>query len=110
MCKGCDGVYNYVLMRLDCAAVFRLACAAGTCVAGALGVALGILEHSAVGMFGGAFLGLLVGLIVGLTALACAAVFNVLAPFVGGVAVRLEPAGEQADKAATMPPGEDPGD
>lgn len=85
-------VYNYVLMRLDCAAVFKVAFAAGTCVAGAMGVALGILERSTVGMFGGAFLGLLVGLGTGLGALACAAVFNLLAPYIGGVSVRLEPA------------------
>lgn len=95
-----DGVYNYVLTRLDCMAVFKLAFAAGTCVAGAMGVALGILERSAVGIFGGAFLGALAGLGFGLAALAGAAVFNTLAPVLGGVAVRLEPVERPAADAA----------
>ncbi len=87
-------MYNYVLTRVSCAAVFRLAFAAGTCIGGAGGVVLGLLEPHGVGLFGGAFLGLMAGLAFGLTALACAVIFNVLAPF-GGVAVRLEPAPDE---------------
>lgn len=87
-------MYNYVLTRVSCAAVFRLAFAAGTCIGGAGGVVLGLLEPQGVGLYGGAFLGLMIGLAAAFTALACALVFNVLAPF-GGVAVRLEPAPEE---------------
>ena len=87
-------MYNYVLTRVSCAAVFRLAFTAGTCIGGAGGLALGLLEPHGVGLMGGAFLGLMAGLAFGLTALACAVIFNVLAPF-GGVSVRLEPAPEE---------------
>lgn len=98
-------MYNYMLTRVACGAVFRLAFAAGTCVGGACGVVLGLVERSAVGVFGGAFLGLAVGLVVGAVALACAAVFNLLAPYLGGVAVRLDPA-PAAPPAPAEPPGE----
>ncbi len=98
-------MYNYMLTRVACCAVFRLAFAAGTCVGGACGVALGLVERSAVGVFGGAFLGLAVGLVVGAVALACAAVFNLLAPYLGGVAVRLDPA-PVSPPVPAEPPGE----
>ncbi|MDT8903546.1 hypothetical protein [Anaeroselena agilis] len=84
-------MYNYTVTRIACGAVFRLAFAAGTCVGGACGIILGLLESSAVGVLGGAFLGLTVGVATGVVALASAAVFNLLAPYLGGVAVRLEP-------------------
>lgn len=101
-------MYNYMLTRVACGAVFRMAFAAGTCVGGICGVALGILERSAIGIFGGAFLGLAFGLIAGAFALACAAVFNLLVPYLGGVAVRLDPA-PAAPSAPAEPPGQQPG-
>lgn len=97
-------MYNYTLTRLACGAVFKMAFAAGACIGGAGGVLLGLVEHSAVGVFGGAFLGLIFGLVTGACAAAAAAVFNLLAPVTGGVAVRLDPV-----SAAQAPPGEIPG-
>jgi hypothetical protein len=98
-------LYNYTLTRLACGAVFKMAFAAGTCIGGAGGVLLGLVEHSAVGVFGGAFLGLAFGLLAGACAAAAAAVFNQLAPVLGGIAVRLDPV-----PAAPAAPGEQPGD
>lgn len=83
-------MYNYVVTRVASLAVFRLAFAAGTCIGGVLGVACGLLERSVIGVLGGAFLGLAVGLAAGLGALVCAVVFNLLVPYLGGIAVRLD--------------------
>jgi hypothetical protein len=102
-------MYNYMLTRVACGAVFRMAFAAGTCVGGACGALLGLVERNAVGVFGGAFLGLAFGLIVGAFALACAGVFNLLVPYLGGVAVRLDPA-PAAPPAPAEPPVRQPAD
>lgn len=96
-------MFNFVLIRVACGAVFRAAFAAGTCLGGAGGVLFGLMERSAVGIMGGAFLGLAFGLAVGLAAAAAAAVFNLLTPYMGGIAVRLEPRAEDESAAAGEP-------
>jgi predicted lipid-binding transport protein (Tim44 family) len=92
-------MYNYKLMRFSCTDVLRLCFCAGACLGGLGGIALGLLERSLIGMLGGMFFGLVVGLISAITGLIYAAVFNVLAPVIGGLAVRLEPV-EITDTAA----------
>lgn len=92
-------MYNFMVTRVAGAAVFRAAFAAGTCIGGAGGVLLGLMERSVIGVLGGAFLGLAFGLTVALTALAAATVFNLLAPHIGGIAVRLEQVPEEEQRA-----------
>lgn len=92
-------MYNYKLTRVSCFAVVRFCFCAGACLGGLAGIALGLLERSMVSVLGGMFFGLVVGLISAVTGLVYAAVFNVLAPVTGGLAVRLDPA-EDAEAAA----------
>lgn len=108
-------MYNYTLTRLHCGAVFKMAFASGAAIGGAGGILLGLVERSAVGVFGGAFLGLACGLVAGAAAAAAAVIFNLLAPVLGGVAVRLEPVpaaetapGEQAGETSGDPSGVSP--
>jgi hypothetical protein len=82
-------MYDYEITRVSWTAVFRVFFAAGTCVGGMVGIVLGLMEHSLVGLMGGAFLGLAAGLASGAVAAAYAAVFNLLAPYFGGIGVSL---------------------
>jgi hypothetical protein len=83
-------MYNYTLVRLSCMGVCRLFFCAGVCLGGVGGIALGLLERSMIGILGGMFLGFVCGVLAGLCGLVLAAVFNLLAPFAGGIALRLE--------------------
>ncbi len=89
-------MYDYEITRVSSTAVFRMFFAAGTCVGGIGGIVLGLMEHSLVGLMGGAFLGLAAGLASGVVAAAYAAVFNLLAPHFGGITVSMT---EKADGA-----------
>lgn len=95
-------MHNYVLMRISCLSVFKFCFCAGTCLAGAGGILLGLLEQSTVGILGGAFLGLVTGLLSGIFGAVYAAVFNLLAPIAGGIAMRLEPLPEAKDTAGSI--------
>ncbi|HMM20584.1 MAG TPA: hypothetical protein PKA10_07570 [Selenomonadales bacterium] len=95
---------NFVLMRLSCSSVFKFCFCAGACLAGAGGILVGLLEQSSVGVLGGAFFGLAIGLISGVIGAGYTAVFNLLAPLAGGIAIRLEPL--QAAEDSLHPPAE----
>lgn len=78
---------DYVIVSVSWTAVFRVFFAAGTFLGGIGGIALGLIMDSSIGFFGGAFLGLAAGLFSGLMAAAYTAIFNLLAPYVGGITV-----------------------
>ena len=82
---------NYSILRFSCTGVFRWCFCAGVCLGGLGGIALGLLDRSAVGIFGGMFLGFIFGLFSGLAGLIYAAVFNILSPITGGLAISLAP-------------------
>ena len=69
---------------------------------------LGLLEQSSVGVFGGAFLGLVTGLFSGICGAVYAAVFNLLAPLTGGIAIRLEPLPEGKETDVNTSPLSEP--
>jgi hypothetical protein len=83
-------MYNYTIVRLAGAAVFRIMFAAGTLVGGFGGIILGLLDRETIGIAGGLFLGFVFGLFSGSIGLIYALVFNKLAPVVGGIPVKLE--------------------
>jgi hypothetical protein len=97
-----DNMYNYTIWRFACGGVFRWFFCAGTCCGGVGGIVIGLLDGGLVGIWGGMFLGFVFGLISGLMGAGYAAVFNKLAPLLGGlsVSVELRPV-SQADGAAT---------
>jgi hypothetical protein len=80
-------MYNGKIMRLAWFDMFRICFCAGTCLGGLGGIFLGLMERTAIGIFGGMFFGLLFGLGSGFVGAVYAAVFNVLAPVIGGVSV-----------------------
>lgn len=83
-------MYNYTIVQLASAAVFRIMFAAGTLVGGFGGILIGLLDRDAVGIGGGLFLGLIFGLVSGFMGLVYALVFNKLAPLLGGIPVKLD--------------------
>ena len=85
-------MYNVVITRISCQAIFKHAFFAGTFLSGSAGMLLGLLEQQFVTVLGGAFLGLAAGLSLGLAAMLAAAIFNLLAPWLGGVALHIETA------------------
>ena len=83
-------MYNYVITRISCRAVCRCFFVTGTCLGGAGGLLLGMMERQLISILGGAFLGLLAGVACALAGLVLAGSFNVLAPLLGGIPIQLE--------------------
>lgn len=83
-------MYNQVIIRISPWTIFRVFFLAGTTFFGLAGIILGIVEKDTLSVLGGAFLGLLFGLCSGLGAMAYCAIFNLLAPAVGGIAVQIK--------------------
>lgn len=98
-------MFNYTIMRLPYLQVAGLLFAAGVCLGGMGGLAFGLLAWDTVGILGGMFLGFMCGVGAALFGLAFTLVFNVLAPYIGGLPVKLaitdtpsEPDDEQNDQ------------
>lgn len=99
-------MYNYMITQISPIAVLKTGFCCGVAFGGLFGILLGIMERDMLGIFGGLFLGFAGGSGLGLAALACAAIFNVLAPQIGGIAVTLQPL--EAAKPAEAEPQETP--
>lgn len=99
-------MYNYTITQINPFAVLKAAFCTGVCIGGILGILLGAIEGDMIGLFGGVFLGFMSGLFFGIAGLLGAAIFNALAPRIGGIGVTLEPNSlpeiqtEQADPPA----------
>jgi hypothetical protein len=105
-------MYNYSIKRFSCADVFRWCFCAGVCLGGAIGILLGLMDKS-IGFYGGTVFGLLFGLFSGFFALVYAAIFNILSPHFGGLAVSIESieaAGDEAPTASDQEPAAGPDD
>lgn len=89
-------MYNQEIIRISPWTVFRVFFLSGTTFFGLGGLIIGIIEQDIVGMLGGAFIGLALGLCSALGALVYCAIFNLLAPVTGGIAVQIKPLEQQA--------------
>lgn len=96
-------MYNHTVMRLAYRPIFLLLFAGGICAGSIIGLTFGLLERTLIGFFGGAFLSLLLGLASGVLGLIYTAVFNILAPVIGGVAIKIEPVATKEDNAIQPP-------
>lgn len=96
--KGYDSMYNYKLLRLEYRPLFYLMFIGGICTGSLVGLTFGLLERSSVGLLGGAFITLLAGLASGLLGLIYTAVFNTIAPAIGGISIYLAPSSDPEDK------------
>lgn len=83
-------MFNFFITRLPYVPVATLFFATGICFGGLGGLTLGILARDAVSILGGLFLGLVFGVGCTLFGLIFTAVFNALAPYTGGLPVRLD--------------------
>lgn len=101
-------MYNYTITRISGLAVLLYLFAAGTAIGGLGGIVLGFLEKDSIGLLGGMFVGLIIGVVWGLTGLFCVFVFNILAPYAGGIHIRLETAEQsKAGKEPAVSPAPD---
>jgi len=98
-------MYNYKITRLDCFGFFRLCFLVGIVFWGILGLGLGLLEFSTVGILGGMFSGLVLGLLSGCFGLISAAVFNALVPVTGGLSICIAPVNSKITAATALESG-----
>lgn len=90
---------NYTIMHLPYRPVAIVLFTSGICFGGLGGLGLGLLAWDAVGILGGMFLGLVSGCAMAIFGLILTAVFNILAPHIGGLPIKLE------NVSAPDPPG-----
>jgi hypothetical protein len=77
----------------------------GICTGSIIGLTFGLMNPASVGIFGGTFIALLAGLASGLLGLIYTAVFNTLAPAIGGIALEIEQLSVSSkDNIDTQPP------
>jgi hypothetical protein len=88
-------MYNQEIIRISPWTVFRVFFLSGTAFFGLGGLIIGIVEKDILGMLGGAFIGLVLALCSALGAAAYCAIFNLLAPVTGGIAVQIKPLEQQ---------------
>ena len=82
-------MYNYTIMRLAYWPIFSIMFVIGICFGSIIGLTFGLMHPASVGIFGGTFLALLIGLGSGFLGLISTAVFNTLAPVIGGVTLEI---------------------
>lgn len=83
-------MFNHIITRLAYWPIFFIMFVSGLCTGSIIGLTLALMDRTAIGLFGGAFIALLGGLISGFLGLIYTAVFNLLAPAMGGVALNIE--------------------
>lgn len=82
-------MYNHILTRLAYWPVFVILFVSGICTGSVIGLLFSLMDHS-IGIFGIAFLSLFSGLLSGLSGLIYTAVFNTIAPSLGGLPLKIE--------------------
>ncbi|MBP2626865.1 MAG: hypothetical protein H6Q68_1576 [Firmicutes bacterium] len=83
-------MYNHTITRLAYWPIFFIMFVSGICIGSIFGLTFGLMNQASVGIFGGAFIALLTGLTSGILGLISTAVFNILAPVIGGIALEIE--------------------
>lgn len=97
-------MYNHTVVRLAYRPIFLVLFAGGILAGSILFFIFGLMDRSAIGFFGSTFLALLMGLASGALGLIYTAVFNTIAPAIGGVKIRIEPLPEPAKENNTIQP------
>lgn len=97
-------MYNYTLTRLAYWPVFVMLFVSGICTGSVIALLLRIFDHS-IDLVGATFLAVVAGLLSGLVGLVYTAVFNTLAPSLGGLPIKFEPlSSESPDHRMIDPP------
>jgi len=83
-------MFNHTMTRLAYRPIFFIMFVSGICIGSIIGVTFALLDRTAIGILGGTFIALLTGLGSGFLAIIYTAVFNALAPTIGGIVLELE--------------------
>lgn len=82
-------MYSHSLTRLAYLPIFLILFVSGLCTGSLISLLLALMDHS-IGFFAGAFLAVLFALVSSLIGLIHTAVFNILAPSLGGITLNVE--------------------
>lgn len=80
---------NQTILRLAYWPIFLIMFAGGICTGSIIGLTLALINPASISVFGSTFLALLTGLGSGLLGLIYTAVFNTLAPTMGGIVLTI---------------------
>jgi len=83
-------MYNRTITRLAYQPIFFIMFVSGICTGSIIGLAFALMNGTFFGIFGGTFIALLAGLTSGFLAIIYTAVFNILAPTIGGIALEVK--------------------
>ena len=83
-------MYNHTITRLAYKPIFIIMFGSGISVGGIIGLTLILMNGVFIGLLGAAFIALLAGLSSGFLGLIYTAMFNTLAPVIGGISLRIE--------------------
>ena len=97
-------MYNHTITRLAYWPICLIMFASGICIGSIIGLTFALINPASVGIFGGTFIALLAGLTSGFLALIYTAVFNTLAPAIGGITIKLNPSSISAKDNTTIEP------
>lgn len=101
-------MYNHTVMRLAYRPIFLIMFAGGICAGSIIGLTSGLMDRALIGILGGAFISLLAGLASGCVGLIYTAVFNTLAPVIGGIAIKIERLPVPTQENDAIPPPDSP--
>lgn len=96
-------MYSHILLRLAYLPIFLILFVSGLCTGSIISFVLALMDHS-IGFCAGAFLALLCGLFSALIGLIHTAIFNILAPSLGGIPLNIELAQLPPDTQVIEPP------
>lgn len=83
-------MYNHTITRLPYKQIFSIMFVSGICIGSIIGLAFALINPASIGIFGGTFIALLAGLASSLLGLIYTAVFNTLAPAIGGLTLEIK--------------------
>ena len=101
-------MYNHILMRLAYRPIFLVLFAGGICAGSVIGLTFCLMDRTLSGFFGSTFLSLLLGLVSGALGLIYTAVFNTLAPVIGGIKIKIEPSPLPVTENSIIQPPDSP--
>jgi len=83
-------MYNHTITRLAYGPIFFIMFVSGICIGSIIGLTFALMDRAAIGILGGTFIALMSGLISVFFGLLYTAVFNTLAPAIGGITLKIE--------------------
>jgi len=101
-------MYNHKIKRLAYWPICFIMFVSGICIGSIIGLTFGLMDRASVGILGGTFIALLAGLVSGLLGLIYTAVFNTLAPAMGGINLEVEQLSVVSKDNINLQPPESP--